>query len=193
MTGTRPRRIHVPEAGNVWFFAYGSLMWDPGFTPLEVRPGLLYGWHRQFCVWSRRYRGTAERPGLVLGLDRGGSCRGRVLCVAEADRDRVFDYLEEREMPEDIYTCRKLRVHTPQGPVDAYGFVVNRDNFLYAGRLAPERIVACIARCAGNRGSNLEYLENTVRHLDELNIGDGPMHRLLDMVRQSTAREGRET
>jgi len=183
MTTRSPRgRIEVPETGDVWFFAYGSLMWDPGFEPVEVRPARLYGWHRQFCVWSRRYRGTFDAPGLVLGLDRGGSCIGRALRIAKADRARVFGYLEEREMPEEIYSCRKLRAVTPRGPVSAYAFVVNRDNFLYAGRLAPETIAGHIACCAGQRGPNLAYLENTVRHLDELGIGDGPMHRLLDMV-----------
>ena len=183
MTTRSPRgRIEVPEAGDVWFFAYGSLMWDPGFEPVEVRPARLYGWHRQFCVWSRRYRGTFDTPGLVLGLDRGGSCIGRALRIAKADRARVFGYLEEREMPEEIYSCRKLRVVTRRGPVSAYAFVVNRDNFLYAGRLATETIAERIACCEGQRGPNRTYLENTVRHLDELGIGDGPMHRLLDMV-----------
>lgn len=183
MTAPKPRRrIEVPEAGDVWFFAYGSLMWDPGFEPVELRPARLHGWHRQFCVWSRRYRGTFRTPGLVLGLDRGGSCIGRALRIATVDRERVFGYLEEREMPEEIYSCRKLRVATAEGPIDAYAFVVNRDNFLYAGRLAQTTIAERIACCAGQRGPNVAYLENTVRHLDELGIGDGPMHRLLDMV-----------
>jgi cation transport protein ChaC len=182
MTAASRRRIEVPEDGDVWFFAYGSLMWDPGFEPVEIRLARLRGWHRQFCVWSRRYRGTVATPGLVLGLDRGGSCIGRALRIARADRERVFGYLEEREMPEEIYSCRKLRVATPQGQIFAYGFVVNRENFLYAGRLAPETIAERIACCEGQRGPNRVYLENTVRHLDALGIGDGPMHRLLDMV-----------
>ena len=185
--GAHRRRIHVPEAGDVWFFAYGSLMWDPGFEPVEVRPARLHGWHRQFCVASCQYRGTAERPGLVLGLDRGGSCMGRALRVAAPDRERVFGYLEEREMPEEIYSCRKLQLVTPQGRIEAYGFVVNRDNALYAGGLAPAAMAARIAACAGRRGSNRAYLENTVCHLDELGIGDGPMHRLLDMVERIAA------
>jgi cation transport protein ChaC len=180
-------KIRVPEEGDVWFFAYGSLMWDPGFEPAEVRPARAHGWHRQFCVWSRRYRGTATMPGLVFGLDRGGSCVGRVLRIAEPDRERVFAYLEEREMPEDIYSCRKVAVSTPQGQLFAYTLAVNRAHFLYASGMTGEAIAARIAACAGQRGPNLAYLENTVRHLDELGIADGSLHRLLDRAKRIAA------
>jgi cation transport protein ChaC len=182
-------RIVVEEPGDVWFFAYGSLMWDPGFAPVEMRPALLYGWHRAFCVRSVRYRGTPAAPGLVLGLDRGGSCRGRALRVAAADRERVFGYLEEREMPEEIYSCRRMTMATPQGRIEGYGLVVNCDNALYDGALAPPDMARRIAVCAGERGPNRDYLVNTVRHLDELGIGDGPMHELLAMVERLAAED----
>jgi cation transport protein ChaC len=195
MTGRRSRlersRILVDESGDVWFFAYGSLMWDPGFAPVEMRPALLHGWHRAFCVRSVRYRGTPCAPGLVLGLDRGGSCRGRALLVAEADRERVFGYLEEREMPEEIYSCRRLAMTTPEGRIRGYGLVVNRDNALYDGGRSPQEMARRIARSTGERGPNRDYLANTVRHLDEFGIGDGPMHALLAMVETIAAKDAK--
>ncbi|MBT5047635.1 MAG: gamma-glutamylcyclotransferase [Rhodospirillaceae bacterium] len=174
--------IIVEEPGDVWFFAYGSLMWDPGFVPAEIRPALLRGWHRRFCVASVIYRGTPAEPGLSLGLDRGGSCRGRALRIAAADREAVFAYLAEREMPEEIYSCRKIRLEMNIGPATAYTLVVNRDHDLYVGALDHEAMAARIARCAGQRGPNRDYLEQTVRHLDDLGISDGLLHRLLDRV-----------
>lgn len=189
MTGPS-RRIHVAEPGDVWFFAYGSLMWDPGFTPVERRPAVLYGYHRSFCVASRLYRGTADDPGLVLGLDRGGSCRGYALRIAEGDRDRVFVELEAREMPEEIYICRRVRVVVDGARPDAYALVVDRDNPLYSGGMTADGIARRIVRCTGGRGANRDYLANTVYHLDELGIADGPMHRLLERVEAIAADEG---
>ncbi len=182
--GAANARIHVAEPGDVWFFAYGSLMWDPGFTPAEVQPARLHGYHRQFCVRSQNYRGTKSSPGLALGLDRGGSCMGHALRIAERDRDEVFDYIARREMREAIYIFRRVRLKLAGQRVDGYTLVVNRDNFLYAGRLPEAEIVRTIVRSSGQRGRNMEYLASTVRHLDELGIGDGPMHRLLAVAKK---------
>ncbi len=181
-------RIHVAEPGDVWFFAYGSLMWEPGFSPVEVQPARLHGYHRQFCVRSRNYRGTKTSPGLVLGLDRGGSCRGHALRIAARDRDEVFDYIARREMREEIYIFQQVRLVLAARRVDGYALVVNRDNFLYAGRLPEAEIVRTIVHSSGRRGRNMEYLASTVRHLDELGIGDGPMHRLLAVVEKEAAK-----
>ena len=181
-------RIDIAETGDVWFFAYGSLMWDPGFAPVEVRPARLYGYHRAFCVRSRHYRGTAAAPGGVLGLDHGGAWHGRALRVAERDRAHVFEYLAEREMPEEIYTCRQVRLALGRRRVDGYALVVNRDNFLYAGRLSEAEIARIIVNSEGGRGRNRDYLASTVRHLDDLGIGDGPMHRLLAVVEDEAAK-----
>ncbi len=189
MTGPNST-IEVTEPGDVWFFAYGSLMWDPGFAPVEVLSARLYGFHRKFCVWSRRYRGTAAAPGLVLGLDRGGSCQGRVLKVAERDRGHVFEYIAEREMPEEIYSCRRVRLSAPGRRLGGYTLVVNHDNDLYAGGLSEAEIAGTIVRSAGERGRNRDYLANTVAHLDALGIGDGPMHRLLAVVESEAGLRG---
>lgn len=188
MTENR-RQIIIEEPGDVWFFAYGSLMWDPGFVPADTRPALLRGWHRRFCVSSVIYRGTPERPGLSLGLDRGGSCRGLALHIKASERKAVLAYLSEREMPEEIYSSRKIAIRTDDGILTAYTLVVNRDHFLYVSGLGFEDSAARIAASAGKRGPNVDYLAQTVGHLDELGIPDGALHRLLDRVHEFASRE----
>ena len=76
-------------------FGYGSLMWRPGFDFIEQVPARLIGEHRALCVYSFDHRGTPEKPGLVLGLDRGGACRGVAFRVAAKQRGDTIDYLRE--------------------------------------------------------------------------------------------------
>ncbi len=175
-------KIVFDRPGDVWFFAYGSLMWDPGFDHDEVRAARLGGYHRAFCVRSEVYRGTPARPGLSLGLDRGGSCRGLALRVAERDRDAAAAYLEQRELVEDIYFCRRVPVTSAAGRLDAYAFIVNRGHAIYASKQPLERMADIIARAAGEAGTNRAYLANTVAHLDDLGIADGKLHELLRRV-----------
>jgi cation transport protein ChaC len=177
------------KARDVWIFGYGSLMWRPDFPHTESQPALLYGYHRSLCIYSIRYRGTDECPGLVLGLDRGGSCRGRAFRVRARDRERVIAYLHEREMMHRVYDPSWLRVRLPDRIVRAYAFVVCRDHPQYAGQLSPKRAVALILQGRGLQGACLDYVRNTVRHLDELGIADGPLHDLLR--RAEAARKSR--
>lgn len=177
-----PPGCPAPPDENFWIFAYGSLIWDPGFPFEEARPALLRGWHRAFCLYSMRYRGTPERPGLVLGLDRGGACRGIAYRVATAQGEKVMAYLWDREMPNRVYACRDVTVHIATGPVTARTFVVRRDTPQYAGKLSIERTADLICRGHGQRGPNRTYLENTVRHLDALGIPDARLHTLLAAV-----------
>src|SRR5919199_5933416 len=111
---------------DIWIFGYGSLMWNPGFRHCAAEAGLLRGWHRSFCVYSHRYRGTPERPGLVLGLDRGGSCRGMVFRVSAENVTAAMNYLWEREMTGGVYEMREVAVATAAGTVTARAFVVRR-------------------------------------------------------------------
>ncbi len=175
-------KVIYHEPGDVWFFVYGSLMWDEPFPVAETRTALLHGYHRAFCVQSVIYRGTPERPGLSLGLDFGGSCRGLALRVAAAERDQVARYLEHRELQEDIYFCRRVSVTTPEGSIPAHAFVINRADPIYAGKQSLEEMAVCIAGASGERGSNREYVAGTVRHLDALGIPDGPIHAILRRV-----------
>ncbi len=183
------RRLQLPADEDFWVFAYGSLMWRPGFPFRESQPALLRGYHRAFCVLSFHYRGTAQRPGLVLGLDRGGSCRGRAFRVAATDGRSVADYLHEREMITGVYDPRWLPVEVPGRRVLAATYLVDPQHEQYAGKLGDTAAVKLIRQGQGHSGSNLEYLENTVRHLDDLGIADCPLHRLLRLAEEGSERK----
>jgi cation transport protein ChaC len=179
----------LARACDVWIFGYGSLMWDPGFAYVEAQPALLRGYHRRFCVYSHRYRGTPERPGLVLGLDRGGACKGIVYRVPRADVAPALHYLWEREMANRTYHLREVPLSTPQGAVAAHAFVVDRAHQNYAGRLSLEETARLILQGIGARGPCRQYLENTVCELKKLGLVDGPLHRLEQKVKELAAVE----
>ncbi len=167
---------------DIWVFGYGSLMWRPNFPHTDTQPALLRGYHRALCLYSIGYRGTEECPGLVLGLDRGGSCRGQAMRVAGSDVEDVIAYLDRREMVHKAYKPSWLPVQLVEGRVTAYTFVVDRGHRQFTGRLPDAEIVRLVLQGKGKRGTCLEYLRNTVEHLDELGIRDGPVHRVLEMA-----------
>ncbi|MBF0306917.1 MAG: gamma-glutamylcyclotransferase [Alphaproteobacteria bacterium] len=168
---------------DFWVFAYGSLMWRPGFEHIEARAALLRGYHRDMCVVSTIYRGTPECPGLVMGLDRGGACRGRAFRVASENEAAVRAYLDDREMVTMVYTPRMLPVTLEDGRrIPAWCFVVRRDHPQYAGRLPPAEAARLIRQGVGRAGCAREYLALTVAHLEDMGILDGALHRLLDLV-----------
>ena len=167
--------------GNeTWIFGIGSLMWSPGFDHLEVQPALLRGYHRAFCIYSHYAWGTLERPGLVLGLLPGGSCRGRAFYIAPEQTETVLACLDRREGP--AYRRVLVSVALPERTVEAHTYVAKPDHCRFAGKLPPERTVEFILKGKGRSGSSREYLQNTVRHLEEFGIRHGPLHRLLDLV-----------
>jgi cation transport protein ChaC len=176
-------------AGDIWIFGYGSLMWRPNFEYLEMQPALLRGYHRSLCIYSTRYRGTWERPGLVLGLDRGGSCRGRAMRVADALADEVIAYLHERELVNYVYLPKWLPVEIPAGPVTAYAFIADRSNEKYIPQLSDEDAVKLILQGCGTGGQCLEYLQTTIRHLDELGIAEGRLHRITQLAERALERK----
>ncbi len=170
---------------DLWIFGYGSLMWNPGFRFADRAEARLQGRHRALCVWSRVWRGTEERPGLVLGLDRGGACRGIAYRVAAAEVAGVLAYLDERERVTEVYLRRDVELCLAGGErVRAQTYVVDRAHPQYAGRVAPEEAARVIAASAGRGGSNVEYLENTLRHLDDFGLTDSPLHDLARRVRE---------
>ena len=173
----------MTKAASRWIFGYGSLMWDPGFPFVEREAALLHGYHRAFCIYSHRYRGTSAKPGLVLGLQPGGSCRGIAYRIEEAQREAVFAYLHKREMDNKVYDQRLVPIRLTDGrEVDAFAHITVRDHPQYTGRLSIEQVAALICQGYGERGACSDYLANTVSHLDELGIKDGPMHELLRFV-----------
>jgi glutathione-specific gamma-glutamylcyclotransferase len=180
-------QLDLPR-GDLWIFTYGSLMWDPGFRFAVAVPALLRGYHRAFCIYSSRYRGTVAAPGLVLGLDRGGACKGTAYCIAAADVPDALETLWLREMRRRVYLPRLLPVSMGAGRQTALTFLANRCHDGYAGQLELDTAATIIAACCGERGPNVDYLVNTLRHLDELGVRDRHLHDLLAAVR---AREGR--
>jgi cation transport protein ChaC len=160
-------------AVDLWVFGYGSLMWRPGFPFIEQTPARLTGWHRALCVYSHLYRGTEAAPGLVLGLDRGGSCRGVAFRVAGAAAADTLSYLRERELVNFVYRELVRDVHVADGrSVPAVLYVADRGHAQYAGALSPAERLALVAHGVGVSGSNRDYVLNTLAHLDELGVHD---------------------
>jgi cation transport protein ChaC len=162
----------------VWIFAYGSLMWRPGFAYDEAAPGRLHGYHRSLCVYSWVHRGTREVPGVVLGLDRGGSCRGWAFRVDAEREAEVLAYVDGRELVTDVYRRKRLPVTVGGRRVPAWSYVVRREHPQYAGRLAPERLLDLVRHGVGRSGDCRDYLLSTVGHLEAMGIVDGPLHTL---------------
>lgn len=169
----------LPAAGDLWLFAYGSLMWNPEFAYRKRVPARVHGYHRAFCVYSHTYRGTPKKPGLVLGLDRGGSCMGFAYRIAAENRIAVIEALWKREMDSGVYDARFLKLRAGGRLHDALAFTVDRGHSHYAGGLDLERTVKLVRQGVGARGRCLDYLASLVEHLDALGIKDGEMHRLL--------------
>jgi cation transport protein ChaC len=170
---------------DFWVFGYGSLMWRPGFPHVETVPARLAGLHRALCVFSWFHRGTREQPGLVLGLDRGGSCRGMAFRVEAAKRDEVLAYLRERELVSHVYfeverTVTLARPGTPQVPATTH--IVDRAHEQYAGKLTPEQLLGHVRGRVGKSGANAEYVLNTVRHMKSLGIRDAALEWLAERL-----------
>ncbi|WP_280633996.1 gamma-glutamylcyclotransferase [Paracoccus ravus] len=170
-----------------WVFAYGSLMWDPGFRVAESRGANLMGFARRFCLRSIRYRGTEESPGLVLGLDADAeaSCHGMALRVEPEDWPEALEGLRLRELTTNAYEELLLPVRLDDGrEVEAVAYVIRRDHVQYAGSLEIEEQAHIIAHAHGGRGPNADYLFNTVSHLVGMGVTDLDLDALTLRVRQ---------
>ncbi len=161
---------------DFWVFGYGSLMWRPGFAYAEAVPATLPGAHRALCVYSFVHRGTPEHPGLVLGLDRGGACRGTGFRVVASKRDEVLAYLRERELVTDVYreVERPVRLQSG-GAVPAITYVVDRAHRQYAGLLPRERLLDLVRDSRGRSGANRDYVVSTVEHFRAIGIRDATL------------------
>ena len=181
--------LSTAPSGSVWLFAYGSIMWNPGFAYAESAPALLRGWHRAFCIYSYRYRGTPEKPGLVLGLDRGGSCRGVVFRLPDEQAETIIDQCDTRELVTGVYIRRQATVATSAGAVNCWTYVTDRKHKQYAGKLDEAEKARLIVQGVSPQGAtNMEYLENTMRHLADLGIDDPYLRRLWTRVETMTGR-----
>jgi glutathione-specific gamma-glutamylcyclotransferase len=178
---------------DLWVFGYGSLMWRPGFAYEEARHARLTGFRRCFCIYSVYHRGTAKRPGMVLGLDRGGACEGIAYRVAAANAADTVRYLRAREQVNGVYREAHVEIELIEGPrreVSALTYIVERAHPSYAGRL-PLALQARLIRAGrGRSGNNLDYLISTLRHLRELGIRERELERVLALIGPHTARCG---
>jgi cation transport protein ChaC len=180
---------HPRARRPAWVFGYGSLIWKPDFLFAERRIGTVRGYHRQFCFWVKRFRGTPEAPGLMLGLEPGGVCRGVAYRVPVQDEQETLQRIWKREMLAGIYAPTWVDVQTEQGAVRAITFAINRRHERYAGKLPDDAVADALAQACGHVGSCAEYLMETVAHLEELGIRDQRLWRLQHMVADRIAQK----
>ena len=164
--------IELPSK-ELWIFGYGSLMWNPGFEFEQCSTGRLFGHHRSLCLWSVRFRGTEKKPGLVLGLRPGGSCKGMVFKLSNSSRKPNLQYIFNREMITNAYHPVVKSVHLDNGKsVTSLTFVSKTSHPQYAHKMSEPEMLKIIKRASGPRGSNTEYILNTVEHLESIGISD---------------------
>lgn len=168
---------------DLWLFGYGSLIWNPAIHFVERQVARLHGYHRRFCLWTHLGRGTRERPGLTLGLDRGGSCGGVAFRIAADDVEAELDVVWRREMVTNAYRPTWVKLRMAGRMVPAVAFVINHEHARYARNLCDEEITTVIAVAEGQLGPCRDYLYNTVAHLEALGIQDRGLARLADAVR----------
>jgi glutathione-specific gamma-glutamylcyclotransferase len=169
-------------ADLVWFFGYGSLMWNPGFAYEAFEPAALEGWSRALCVYSTHYRGTPARPGLVLGLRPGGRCVGRAIGVSAEREAEVTAYLDARELL-DVYVYERVRLPLNllgRGVVaEGWCYVARPEHEQFAGGLDHAGVLRCVREGHGLAGACADYVRNTVAHLREMRISEPELERLV--------------
>jgi cation transport protein ChaC len=176
---------HDPAA-DVWVFGYGSLMWNPAFAYAERQPGVIRGYHRRFCLWLEMGRGSPANPGLMLGLDRGGVCRGVAFRIPAEQARQELLLIWRREMFGTAYLARWVRVRMVGANASAITFVVNRAHPRYAGKIADAEAARHIATAAGSLGSCSSYLANTIASLKAIGIRDAGMQRIAASIMSTT-------
>lgn len=172
-----------------WIFGYGSLMWRPGFAFLRSEPARVHGFHRSLCLYSYVHRGTPERPGLVLGLDRGGSCHGMAFEIAPAQWDDTIAYLRAREQVTSVYLERRKIAHlvASHRRVEATTFIVDRAHAQYAGVLDDDALLRHVQEGKGVSGHCTDYVLNTLGHLRDMKIHDPTLERLATRLQPQAA------
>ena len=174
---------HAPS-GDIWLFGYGSLLWKPACEFTESRIATVRGWHRAYCFRVARFRGTRDKPGLMLALDRGGRCKGMIFRLPADQVQESLDALFRRELmiKPSVNVPRWMTAETDDGSIRALGLVVNRQSPLYSGKLSLDEAADILATAAGHWGSCAEYLRETVFRLEQLGIHDESLWRLQALV-----------
>ncbi|AZO53956.1 MULTISPECIES: gamma-glutamylcyclotransferase [unclassified Mesorhizobium] len=178
------RLSNEADAGPLWVFAYGSLIWKPAFESVERQRATAHGWHRSFCIDMVRWRGSVAQPGLMMALERGGRCDGVIYRLPEGEKTAQIERLLRREIDdhESVASVRWVPVRTAQGPLRALGFWVGVTGRGTSLGQPLETVARVLARACGHVGSGAEYLYNTVSHLEEFGIRDRNLWTLQQLV-----------
>jgi len=173
--------LEAMPRGDLWVFGYGSLMWAPGFRASRKSVALARGYHRAMCILSHRYRGTPDKPGLVMGLCRGGSCWGMAFRVPAERVRRVLALLWKREMLNKVYKPTLIPVVVAPGRrIRALAFVADTAHRQYVGELDLHVRARLVAQGIGERGRCVDYIRNTLEHMLALGLDDPHLSRMLD-------------
>jgi cation transport protein ChaC len=172
-----------PNPDRVWVFGFGSLIWNPAFHFVERRTALVHGFHRQFCLWAKAGRGSPQAPGLMLALERGGSCHGVAYRIAPKQVETELDVVWRREMLTGAYRPVWVSAHTPEGVEHAIAFAANHAHERYVRGLDTDETARLLATGSGPLGACCDYLFDTVSHLVDLGIRDRRLEALVERVR----------
>ena len=184
------RRLVIADDADVsdfWVFGYGSLIYNPIIDHKQRAIASIYGYHRRFCLWTRIGRGSPNCPGLVLSLDRGGSCKGVAFKLNPQNAITELDLLWRREMMTMAYRPRLLRLHTDIGMKRGLAFVANHAQPAYAPPMPFEATAEVVASAAGFNGPCHDYLYDTVEGLQACGIRDHQLEKLAAAVQQRLA------
>jgi cation transport protein ChaC len=179
--------------GDIWVFAYGSLIWHPNFEYVEKCTANLYGYHRALCIYSVEYRGTHDLPGLVFGLDSGGLCKGMAFRVLKKNAESVIHNLDKREMVTGVYspTWANIDLYSDEltRPIKttAYIFVADTNHKQYAGKLSDDETIRLVQQGHGKSGPCIDYLQNTLDHLIKLGIDDPSLAGLVKKILEANS------
>jgi glutathione-specific gamma-glutamylcyclotransferase len=169
--------------GEHWIFGYGSLMWRPDFIFAERVKARLAGYHRSLCIYSHHYRGTPEKPGLVLGLDRGGSCVGIAFRIEPELWPKVLDAVRKRELVSGVYVETSVRLLLADGRQPrAVTYLADRAHSQYAGKLTRPAMLDRVRHCSGAAGPNVDYVRNTHQHLLAIGISDANLGWIVEAI-----------
>ncbi|PHQ69029.1 MAG: gamma-glutamylcyclotransferase [Sneathiella sp.] len=175
---------NLPSGKGLWVFGYGSLLWNPAFHYTDCQPARLYGYRRRFCLKAAIGRGSREKPGLMLALDRGGSCNGRAFYIAAEAIESETEILWMREMISGSYDAKTVSMVLPNRTISGLTFVMNRSHPRYVSNLDLEGTAQMLATGEGHLGTCRDYLNNTVAHLEEMNVHDQYLHQLQRKIRE---------
>lgn len=181
---TRIKTLADHRDEDLWVFAYGSLMWDPGFEFIDVLKAHIEGYSRSFCLKDELgARGTFEAPGLMAALDDGGACTGLAFKIARDELETETEILWRREMVTGVYVPTIVEAESAMGPIKCITFVANHKASRICPDLPRDEKIRYLATGTGVLGTSLEYIENLADHLTALGIEDPYVFSLLEDAR----------